>query len=111
MSRATGRRDGGGSGYGRTGSYARTLGSSLWLRPVAPDDEVIVVSFDEMRNAALGDGEGIVHASHDGEGGSDHHRPEAFHRHPRKVSKNHRNGAIPSGQSPGRYGPLSALVT
>lgn len=31
------------------------------------DDEVIVVSFDEMRNAALGDGEGNVHASHDGE--------------------------------------------
>ncbi|MBZ6417226.1 MAG: hypothetical protein LBF35_32240, partial [Methylobacterium sp.] len=59
------------------------------------DDEVIVVSFDEMRNAALGDGEGNVHASHDGEGGSDHHRPEAFHHHPRKVSKNHRNGAIP----------------
>jgi hypothetical protein len=39
------------------------------------DDEVIVVSFDEMRDAALGDGEGNVHASHDGEGGSDHHRP------------------------------------
>ncbi|MBZ6414813.1 hypothetical protein, partial [uncultured Methylobacterium sp.] len=52
------------------------------------DDEVIVVSFDEMRNAALGDGEGNVHASHDGEGGSGHHRPEAIHRHPRKVSKN-----------------------
>ncbi len=47
-----------------------------------------------MRNAALGDGEGNVHASHDGEGGSDHHRPEAIHRHPRKVSKN-RNGASP----------------
>ncbi len=30
------------------------------------DDEVIVVSFDEMRNAALGDGEVNVHASHDG---------------------------------------------
>ncbi len=48
-----------------------------------------------MRNAALGDGEGNVHASHNGEGGSDHHRPEAIHRHPRKVSKNHRSGAIP----------------
>ncbi len=58
------------------------------------DDEVIFVSFDEMRNAALGDGEGNVHASHDGESGSDHHRPEAIHRHPRKTSKNHRNGAI-----------------
>ncbi|BAQ49974.1 hypothetical protein Maq22A_2p40950 (plasmid) [Methylobacterium aquaticum] len=66
------------------------------------DDEVIVVSFDEMRNAALGDGEVNVHASHDGEGGSDHHRPEAIHRHPRKVSKNHRNGAIPIPQG----GPL-----
>ncbi len=62
-------------GYGRTGSHARIVGSRLWLRPVAPDDEVIALSFDEMRNAALGDGEGNVHASHDGEGGSDHHRP------------------------------------
>ena len=34
---------------------------------LSSDDEVIVVSFDEMRNAALGDGEGNVHASHDGE--------------------------------------------
>ena len=56
------------------------------------DDEVIVVSFDEMRDAALGDGEGNVHASHDGEGGSDHHRPEAIHRYPRKVSKNPNRG-------------------
>ncbi len=31
------------------------------------DGEVIALSFDEMRNAALGDGEGNVHASHDGE--------------------------------------------
>ncbi len=68
MSTAADRRDGGGSGYGWTGSHARTLGSSLGCVQLHRDDEVIVASFDEMRNAALGDGEGNVHASHDGEG-------------------------------------------
>ncbi len=56
------------------------------------DDAVIVVSFDEMRNAALGDGEGTVHASHDGRADQDHQRPEAIHRHPRKVSKTTETG-------------------
>nr|WP_246102561.1 hypothetical protein [Methylobacterium terricola] len=47
------------------------------------DDEVILVSLDEPRDPALGDGEGNVHAIHDGEAGSAYHRPEAVHRHPR----------------------------
>ncbi|MBE7199441.1 MAG: PAS domain-containing protein, partial [Parafilimonas terrae] len=33
---------------------------------------------------------------HDGEGRPTLQRPESIHRHPRKTSKNHRNGAIPN---------------
>ncbi len=35
-------------------------------------------------------------------GGPALQRPEAFHRHPRKVNKNYRNGAIPLPDCPGR---------
>jgi hypothetical protein len=60
------------------------------------DDEVILVMLYEPRDTALGDGEGNIHAIHDGEGRPTHQRPESIHRSPRKTSKNHRNGAIPS---------------
>jgi hypothetical protein len=36
-----------------------------------------------------------MHAFHGGEGRSGDHRPESIRRRPRKVSKSHRNGAIP----------------
>ena len=39
------------------------------------DDKVILVSFDETCDVALGDGEGDVHALHDGEDASGHNRP------------------------------------
>jgi hypothetical protein len=59
------------------------------------DDEVILVMLYEPRDMARGDGEGDIHVLHDGEGRPAHQRPGSIHRHPRKTSKNHRNGAIP----------------
>ncbi|TGD96756.1 hypothetical protein [Methylobacterium nonmethylotrophicum] len=49
---------------------------------------MILVMLYEPRDTALGDGEGNIHAAHDGEGRPPHQRPESIHRHPRKTSKN-----------------------
>ncbi len=51
---------------------------------------------DDGVDAALGNGKGDGHASHDGKLSLSRHRPESIGRHPRKVSKSHRTGSIPN---------------
>lgn len=59
------------------------------------DDDAVRILLDDALNAALGDGEGNVHAFHGGEGLSGCHQPESIRRRPRKVSETHQTGAIP----------------
>lgn len=55
--------------------------------PPHRNDKAVRILLDDALDAALGDGEGNLHASHGGEGRSGDHRPESIRRRPRKVRK------------------------
>ncbi len=60
------------------------------------DRQMVGALLDASTDAAMGNGNRDGHASQHGKLSLSRHRPESIGRHPRKVSKSHESGSIPT---------------